>query len=167
MGSHGTLPNSYFPTSDPQNGAPPLPRLAMTALLGLGGPLSEELEECVANFLDRTSVGLFTAASRACQRAARERLATLKKEYDDALAAAAAAEAARPRRITFNAAGGAFIDSFVGAWTNATPAQRNVLCQHVLDAAATQPACGSTSWTVQKVRNRLKNRAHHMLNAAT
>ena len=58
MGSHSTLPNSYFPTSDPQNGAPPL--LALTALLGLGGPLSEELEERVANFLDRTPVGLFT-----------------------------------------------------------------------------------------------------------
>ena len=91
----------------------------------------------------------------------------MKKEYDDALAAAAAAEAARPRRITFNAAGGAFIDSFVDMWTNATPAQRNVLCQHVLDAAATQPACGSTSWTVQTVKNRLKNRAHQILNFAT
>jgi hypothetical protein len=112
-------------------------------------------------------VGLFTAASRACQRAARERLATLKKEYDDAMAAAAAAEAARPRRNTFTVAGGAFIDSFVGMWTNTTPAQRLRLCQYVLDAAAMQPACGSAAWTVQTVKNRLKNRAHHMLNAAT
>ena len=87
--------------------------------------------------------------------------------YDDALAAAAAAEAARPRRITFTVAGGAFIDSFVGMWTNTTPAQRLRLCQYVLDAAAMQPACGSAAWTVQTVKNRLKNRAHHMLNAAT
>ena len=75
--------------------------------------------------------------------------------------------AARPRRITFTVAGGAFIDSFVGMWTNTTPAQRLRLCQYVLDAAAMQPACGSAAWTVQTVKNRLKNRAHHMLNAAT
>ena len=133
--------------------------------LGLGLP--EELEVCCGNFMDAPSAARFAQTGRAGDRAVRLRLKALKKKYDDAKAKEAAAEAARPRRITLSAAGGAFIDTYVNMYISADPAQRNALCEHILEHAAMfHESFRSTDWTVQTVKNRLKNHAHRVRTGA-
>ena len=74
-----------------------------------------------------------------------------------------AAQAAReaqpaPRRITFSAAGRAFIDEYVDMFKAAGLAQRRQIVDGILAAAAGLDAeLDSRHWTVHTVETRLKN----------
>ena len=75
--------------------------------------------------LDTPSAGRFAAASREGQRFLLTRLVKEKAALDAAAQAAQAAQPqAAPRRITFSAAGRAFIDEYVDAFRAAAPPQR-------------------------------------------
>ena len=70
----------------------------------------------------------------------------------------AAQPQAAPRRITFSAAGKAFIDEYVDIFRAAGPAQRRLIVDGILAAAAGLDAVlDSRHWTVHTVETRLKN----------
>ena len=121
--------------------------------------LPDELQALCTHHLDRPSAGRFAAANRACWRVVRERLEKLRLEYTAAQAAAQAALAPPPRRITFTTAGKAFTtaDSYLDMFINASPSARKVLVEHVLQAAAGHDELGSANWNAQSVVSRLKN----------
>ena len=120
--------------------------------------LPDELKGCCASFLDTPSAGRFAAASREGQRLVLTRLVEEKAALDAAAHRrhrqhSHSAQAA-PRRITFSAAGRAFIDEYVDTFRAAAPPQRRHIVESILVAAAAASRLCSTRVTGQCTRSR-------------
>ena len=119
--------------------------------------LPDELLAWLANYLDAPSAGRLAAASSVCKQLVHEKLV---HEWVRSCESARAALKV-PRRISFNAAGKLFIDSYVDAFEKLAPAARKTLVTSIVHEGRktyeTARMLNSTFWTEHSIMCRLKN----------